>query len=241
MANIHIVLQGKGGVGKSVIASLLAQYLKQEGKEPLCIDTDPVNATLFGFKGINVQHLQIMEGDEINPQMFDSLVEIIGKSENDVIVDNGASSFVELSNYLIITDIPSLLESMGHTVIIHTVITGGTALLDTLSGFSKIVTLFPDGVKFVVWLNPHFGPITIDGKGFFEFKAYKNNEHRVTTVIEMPVFHQTFAHDLNNMLMSKLTFDEALKTPALPIVTRQRLTMIRRQLYEQFGEIAAIA
>lgn len=241
MANIHIVLQGKGGVGKSVISSLLAQYLKQEGKEPLCIDTDPNNATLYGFKGLNVKHLDVMKGEEINPQMFDNMVEIIANSEDDVIVDNGASSFIPLANYLIITDIPALLESMGHSVIIHTVITGGVALLDTVAGFSKIVTQFPSHLKFIVWLNPHFGPITIDGKGFYDFKAYKNNHSKVTTVIEIPSFHQTFAHDLNNMLTSKLTFDEALEEPELPIVTRQRLKMIRKQLYEQFGEIAAIA
>ena len=46
MSNVHIVLQGKGGVGKSLAASMLAQYLTKRGESPLCIDTDPINATL---------------------------------------------------------------------------------------------------------------------------------------------------------------------------------------------------
>ena len=43
MANTHTVLQGKGGVGKSFIAAILAQYMNAMGRKPLCIDTDPVN------------------------------------------------------------------------------------------------------------------------------------------------------------------------------------------------------
>lgn len=44
MAKIHMVLQGKGGVGKSFIATVIAQYKRSKGQQPLCIDTDPVNA-----------------------------------------------------------------------------------------------------------------------------------------------------------------------------------------------------
>ena len=42
MAKIHMVLQGKGGVGKSFIATVIAQYKISKGQQPQCIDTDPV-------------------------------------------------------------------------------------------------------------------------------------------------------------------------------------------------------
>ena len=71
MAKIHMLLQGKGGVGKSFIAATLAQYKESKGQKPLCIDTDPVNATFHGYKALDVQRLQIMENDEINPRSFD--------------------------------------------------------------------------------------------------------------------------------------------------------------------------
>ena len=41
MAKIHMMLQGKGGVGKSVIAATLAQYKASKGQKPLCIDIAP--------------------------------------------------------------------------------------------------------------------------------------------------------------------------------------------------------
>ena len=91
MAKIHMVLQGKGGVGKSMIAATLAQYKAGKGTKPLCIDTDPVNATFEGYKALNVRRLNIMEGDEINTRNFDALVEMIASAEGDVIIDNGAS------------------------------------------------------------------------------------------------------------------------------------------------------
>ena len=50
MATVHFIQQGKGGVGKSVIASFLYQVLHHQGKEVAAFDTDPVNATLKGYK-----------------------------------------------------------------------------------------------------------------------------------------------------------------------------------------------
>lgn len=45
MATIHFIQQGKGGVGKSMIAAILYQVLRHLGKEVVAFDTDPVNAT----------------------------------------------------------------------------------------------------------------------------------------------------------------------------------------------------
>jgi MinD-like ATPase involved in chromosome partitioning or flagellar assembly len=109
MARIHMMLQGKGGVGKSVIAATLAQYLESKGQKPLCIDTDPVNATFHGYKALDVQRLQIMEDDEINPRRFDALVDLMARSSDAVVIDNGASSFVPLSHFLISNEVPALL------------------------------------------------------------------------------------------------------------------------------------
>lgn len=43
MKTIHFVLQGKGGAGKSFIASILAQYMKELDHDNLVLDTDPLN------------------------------------------------------------------------------------------------------------------------------------------------------------------------------------------------------
>ncbi|MFU8797096.1 MAG: conjugal transfer protein TraL [Gammaproteobacteria bacterium] len=232
MAKIHIILQGKGGVGKSFIASTLAQYKKSKGQEPLCIDTDPVNATFAGFKALNVRRLEIMNDDEINPRNFDTLVELIAHSKDDVVIDNGASSFVPLTHYLITNQVPNLLQEMGHEMIVHTVITGSQALLDTISGFAQLAKQFSKEAKFVVWLNPYWGPIEHEGKGFEQMKAYKENQDRVSAIVRIPSLkEETYGRDLSDMLQERLTFDEAIAAPSLIIMTRQRLKIFRDQIY----------
>ncbi len=60
MATVHFIQQGKGGVGKSVIASFLYQVLRHQGKEVAAFDTDPVNATLKGYKEFKVIQVDIV-------------------------------------------------------------------------------------------------------------------------------------------------------------------------------------
>ncbi|MCC8996711.1 MAG: hypothetical protein LM517_06610 [Nitrosomonas sp.] len=60
---------------------------------------------------------------------------MIAKADSDVIIDNGASSFVPMSHYLISNQIPALLLDMGHELVVHTVITGSQALLGYIEWF----------------------------------------------------------------------------------------------------------
>lgn len=240
MAKIHIILQGKGGVDKSMIASMVAQYMYGKNETPLCIDTDPVNATFEGYKSLDVQRLHIMDGDEINTRNFDALVEMVAAAERDIIIDNGASSFVPLSHYLISNQVPSLLQEMGHDLVVHTIVTGGQALVDTVNGFAQLASQFPAQCLFVVWLNPYWGPIEHEGKGFEQLKAYTANKGRVSAIIQIPALkEETYGRDFSEMLRNRLTFDEALADPALTIMTRQRLKIVKTQLFAQL-DLAAV-
>lgn len=237
MANIHMVLQGKGGVGKSMIAAMIAQYKLSKGQTLLCIDTDPVNSTFNGYKALNVKLLNIMDGDEINTRNFDALVEQIASAKGDVIIDNGASSFVPLSTYLLGNQVPALLQDMGHDLVVHTIVTGGQAFLDTLSGFNTLARQFPAECLFVVWLNPFWGAIEQEGKGFEMTKAYTENKARISAIIQIPALKaETFGRDFSEMLQERRTFDEAMADSALTIMSRQRLKIVQKQL---FSNIAA--
>ena len=241
MATIHLVLQGKGGVGKSMIAAFIAQYKLTKGKRPLCIDTDPVNASFQAYKSLKVQRLTIMQDEEIDPRSFDQLVELISNAKGNVVIDNGASSFVPLSAYVLTNHVPALLRDMGHQLIVHTVITGGQAQSDTLHGFTQLVKQFPADVSFVVWLNPYWGPIERDGKSFEQMKAYLEHKDRVSAILRLPdLKKETFGRDLSDMLQAHLTFDEAIALPSMTIMTRQRLSIIKKQLFEQFAAVPVL-
>ncbi|AFJ03865.1 TraL protein (plasmid) [Methylophaga frappieri] len=241
MAKVHLVLQGKGGVGKSMISAVIAQYKASKGQSPLCIDTDPVNASFESYKSLNVKHLNILQDDEINSRTFDTLIEMIAASKDDVIIDNGASSFVPLTHYLISNEVPALLRDMGHEVVLHTVIAGSSSLLDTVNGFSQLASQFPVESLFVVWLNPFLGPIELQGKRFEQMKAYTNNKERVTAIIDLPrLKEETYGRDFSEMLENRKTFAEALEDESLTIMTRQRLKIVRGQVFGLLDNAAVL-
>ncbi|PSL90776.1 AAA family ATPase [Pseudomonas sp. R9.37] len=235
MAKIHVMLQGKGGVGKSKGCADMAQFYAFKNREVRCIDTDPVNATFAGYKALNVERLELMNAQkQINPRNFDDLIQTISTTQCDIIIDNGASSFVPLSHYLISNQVPALIKEMGHELIIHTVVTGGQSLIDTLSGLGQLVSQFPQEADFFVWLNPFWGPIEYEGKPFEKMKAYIENKARINAIINIPNLDpDTFGQDLSKMLQDRQTFEEALADASLTVMNRQRLKLIRTQLFDQ--------
>jgi len=182
-----------------------------------------------------------MEGDNVDPRKFDNLVELISKSKTDVIIDSGASTFVGLSHYLISNRVSTMLKENGHELVIHTVVTGGQALSDTLNGFNKIMKQFPGDVSFIVWLNLFWGKVEMNGKDFESMKAYVDNKSRVSALLRIPEYKpETFGRDLREMLQDKLTFDEAIAKPEILIMVRQRLKIIRDDLFKQLESIEAV-
>lgn len=241
MSTIHIFLQGKGGVGKSFCASMLGQYKIHLGQMPLCIDTDPVNATLSSYGALGAKRIDIMQGTKIDSQKFDQIFEMIEEAprNSSVIIDNGASSFVSFSDYILTQNIPEFLHEMGHTVFVNTIITGGDALTDTVNGFNSLVNQLNTDVSLIVWLNPFFGPIVWEGKGFEDFKVYQEHKDKVYGLLSLPEFSpDTFGKDLLTVLKARQTFTEALVAdPPYNLMARQRITMMQRAM---FGMLATL-
>ena len=136
-------------------AALLAQYLQEKGVSVRCFDADPVNSTLAGFPALQTTKLDLIEssdkGRRINPRRFDDLVEHIAGQPADthVIVDTGSSAFVPLLHYVVSNEVPAVLSQGGHELVVHTVVTGGQALLDTLHGAAQLIKQLDDA-RFVV-------------------------------------------------------------------------------------------
>jgi hypothetical protein len=227
MSFCHFIMQGKGGVGKSLVASLLFQYIQKRGYFVYGCDTDPVNASFAAYKSFGVKILDIMEGEDIAPGHFDKLMENIINlpEEAHLVVDIGASCFVALCSYLKKNAALDFLMQKGHEVTIHTVITGGQSLVETLNNLRSLARHFYD-VPLMVWLNPYFGDITLDGEKFENFKVYQEVAASVDAVIEMPKLSKLFEEDFINMLTRHSTFEESVKDPKLHIMVRQRLSMI---------------
>lgn len=239
MKNVHLTLQGKGGVGKSLVTSLIAQYHQEKGRSTINLDTDPVNASFEGYRALGVRRIELLDGEQkLNTRNFDQLMEMVLTEDADFIVDNGASSFLPLSAYMVENEVPQLITASGKQLVIHSVVTGGQALLETLSGLARLAEQMPPEARIIVWLNEYFGDIEADGKTFEQMRVYDRHKARISgLVLVARLSSDTFAKDFAMMLDRKLTFAEAASAPEFGLMAKQRLAMIKKAIFQQLDAV----
>lgn len=235
MKSAHFILQGKGGVGKSFVATILAQYMMDHTEEHIhCFDTDPVNQTFSRFEALGAEMVPILNNDDvIDSRKFDTLMETIVDQDGIAIIDNGAATFVPLLSYLVDNRIPEWLQSNGVDILLHIVVTGGQAKIDTFLGLQTILEKLP--CKVLVWSNRFFGDIEDSTESLADFKIFKQYSNKILGIINIPRrTADTFGRDIAEMMTAYLTFDEAQQ--AFNLLPRQRLLMVQRDLYEQLNQ-----
>ena len=235
---VHLVLQGKGGVGKSLVSSILAQYFRDGQKAVHCFDMDPVNATLAQYPELEAEHLNVLRRGAINEREFDALVEKICRGEGIFVIDTGATTFVPMWNYILENEILRFLEEHGRQVYVHSVVTGGQGMTDTLNGFAEVAKT--TGQKnVIVWLNEYFGEVTSpEGKPFEDLKIAQQHAQKLVGSITIRERNaNTFGDDVKEMLERRLTFAAAIKSEEFSLVSKQRLALVRRDLFEQLDRL----
>lgn len=176
---VHLVLQGKGGVGKSVIASWLAEFLIKRGQLVRCIDGDPVNRSFGQCKSFAVEKLELInESGVVQRHRYDALVERFTTEDAVFVVDSGATAFLPFWTYMVEADVIAVLRNAGRRVYIHIPISGGEMLNDTLLGFKTIAETATDR-NLVVWINEYFGPVKRDDKTFDQMQVYRDHQEKV--------------------------------------------------------------
>lgn len=239
MAVINIILQGKGGVGKSLTASFLSQYLFDKDQLVTCFDTDPVNKTLAAYAVLQATHVNIMEDDVINPRLFDAIIEkLVTLPENAyAVIDSGASTFIPLSSYMSENKIAQFFSDVGHKLMLHSVIAGGQAETDTIQGLNSLLKGFP-GTPITIWVNPFFGQIV---EFTNKHELAKENEKNGGVTITLPHYkRETFGHDIETILRSRLTFEQAIEQSELNVMAKQRLKIVRDDIWALLDESGLI-
>lgn len=235
---VHLSLQGKGGVGKSLVASIVAQYYGYRGAEVQCIDTDPVNQTLSQYRALKAQHLKLLTNGNVDQRGFDQLMERLLTEEGVFVVDSGASTFIPLWSYILENKVLELLLNAGRLLYVHTVITGGQALADTLKGFGSLAESTSQR-NLVVWINEYFGRVEREGKQFVDMTVYKNNAEKIFGWVLLAKRHQdTFGRDFEELISQKLTMQEGIVEGSFSLMSKQRIQMIQREVFQQLDALS---
>ncbi len=232
---IHLILQGKGGVGKTFVTSLLTQYMMSKYEKVIAFDTDSVNPTFSQYKALNVRRIDLMDGSKINERNLDVLIEaFLTEDADQLVVDNGASSFVPFSNYLVENEVIEMLRDAGKEIMVHTVLEGGQGMNDTLQGLNVLAKYFNN---IFVWQNLYYGTISYEGKTFEETKVYNNNKEKIFGIVTIgDRSKDTFGKDVENMLKYKLSFEEIKSDARFHMMSRQRLNIFKKDIFDQLAK-----
>ena len=237
-----MVLQGKGGVGKSLTAVLLAQYLKSKGGNVVCADTDPVNATFTQYKSLNVAHVAIAEGGNVIQRKFDPLMEMIIETEGDFIIDNGAATFMPLTRYLAENAIFRIMSEAGKQVFVHTVLTGGQAKTDTYNGFSELIGKVNGFARVVIWENEFWGRVEYEGTNpITSTKLFKDADKakKIAGVVKIVDRSQsdTFIGDVKQMTENHMTLADVMASADFNFLAKNRLQKVISEIFFELDKV----
>jgi hypothetical protein len=223
----------KGGIGKTLIASTMAQYLRERERKVDCIDLDYKNASFSQYAKLNVTCLDLETDGDIEKRKFDVLIERIAAADNDTdfILDSGGNIYIPLNNYMRSNDVYNLLLDMGHRILLHVPIMGGSELDETMNTLNELCAFMPDAARIAVWLNTYHGIIEKDGKSFEQSSIYKNHKKRIYTLVSIPKFAADMRQDVSEMYKNKMTYEEAIASPSFPLMPRQRIKMAKNKLF----------
>lgn len=253
--NVHLIAQGKGGVGKTFIAWLMAQFLRErQGGEVGIFDTDPINQSLRAFEDLDVNYIRLFSNERnIEPGDFDRLMEAAVTSPGDLVIDTGSSNFVPLYTYLSYDQADQVFAAANCNLFIHVPIVGGESRADCLSRLEIMINHVPNA-RFVVWINNY--PVAVFPKsddpslgepGSFDntdvFKSYRG---RICGVVDLPQFPEdSTGKTLKFLTRNHLTFRqfdkigasgsvEKVGGTAITLMSKFRAKQVKEALFSQF-------
>ena len=220
MSKIHFIGGEKGGVGKSVLARLLAQYHIDRSLPFTAFDSDRSHGALLRFYGDFSQPIVLDDFESA-----DQLMEAAAAEERDILVDLAAQTSQPLHRWIEQNDLLNLAQELGTEIVFWHVLDDGAdgiALLDTL------LDRYGDAASYVVVKNY--------GRGK-DFSAYETSSTQARArelgarSMDLP--------DLNAGTMRKIdhagtSLWAAAQNPVLGLMDRQRVKVWTRRAYAQF-------
>jgi cellulose biosynthesis protein BcsQ len=218
MKRLDLILNGKGGVGKSFFAVNFVQYLKDKGITHTAIDSDNENSTLKRF------HPDTHFLDLADRRGLDGIFRALEYS-NFVVVDCRAASTDLFIDFFNVIDLSAVLTAMGAAL---TFIMPVNHESDSVDQVQRLADQFGKKCSYVVVRNAAHSD---------SFKLFEASEVRAQLKdklggkeIAMSQLQDWLVVALNQ---ENVTVTAAVKHAAFSLLDRQRLQTWRRNLYTE--------
>jgi hypothetical protein len=223
MKRLDLILNGKGGVGKSFFAVNFVQFLKDKGINHIAIDSDNENSTLKRF------HPDTRFLDLDNRRELDTIFNAFEESSL-VVMDCRAASTDLFSDYFAEIELTAVLATLGAAL---TLVMPVNHESDSVDQVQRLADQFGKKCDYVVVRNAAHSE---------SFALFESSEVRTQIKdklggreISMPRMHDWLVEALN---AENVTITLAVKHPIFSLLDRQRLQTWQRKLYGQIESAA---
>ena len=228
MTNIHFIGGEKGGVGKSMMARVLAQYMIDRGIPFAGFDTDRSHGALLRFYSDYATGLQVDRFEAL-----DSIIEsAVDHPERRVLVDLAAQTHEPLLKWMDESGVLNLAAEMDLGIHYWHVLDSGKDSVDLLA---KLLDRFSTGVQYVLVRNQ------IRGNDFNILE--QSGEQARATGLGAQVVTMKRLHDgvINAIDAASSSFWNAKNvadgSAGLGLMDRQRVKMWLRDLYREIDDV----
>jgi hypothetical protein len=229
MANIHFIGGEKGGVGKSVVARCVAQYLIDHNLPFLGFDTDRSHGALMRFYSGYASPVLVDRYESLDAIM-EAAVE---QPERRILVDLAAQTHEPLVRWMDESGVLNLADEMGVPIYYWHVMDAGKDSVDLLK---KLLDRFGRQLRYVLVRNQVRG---------MDFSVLEQSGEQARAVeLGAQVVSVRHLHDsvMNRIDATNSSFWAAkniggLETAELGLMDRQRVKMWLRDVYREFDTI----
>lgn len=229
MSTIHLIGGEKGGVGKSVVARLLAQYMIDHDIPFIGFDTDRSHGSLLRFYADYASPTIVDDYESL-----DKIIETAAENpELQILVDLAAQTHFPLSKWLEESGVLELAEELGVIIRYWNVMDSGKDCVDLLG---KLLDQYESKLDYVLVLNQLRGE---------DFNILKQSSMK-TRVLELNAKIMTLKR-LHAPVMAKIDANSSSfwaaqnKTTdnpnALGLLERQRVKIWLKQAYNELKSI----
>lgn len=237
----HIFLQQKGGIGKTLTASMFMQYMKSQNIVIEGVDADPQAPKLSLIQALNVPLLPLIVNGEIQQNSFDPAFSHIVQSNVATLVDTGSGAFLPLLKYMKDNCLYDLLAQVKKQLFYHVIIASGPEKLETAEGAKQLLAKIKGtGVKVVIWQNEKDGIPLLDGKSIEEADWYKNNTSQIAGIVRILDYNNSaFKADFLAMMTENLTYLEIMngKSATFDFMRKNRINRIFTDVYSELDKV----
>lgn len=230
MSSIHFIGGEKGGVGKSVVARLIAQYLIDHQRPFVGFDSDRSHGALLRFYAGYASPVVVDQYESL-----DAIVEAAAADPaQQVLVDLAAQTHSQLVKWLDESGVLALGQEMNLRTRYWHVMDNGR---DSVSLLQGLLDHFGNRLDYVLVLNQLRG----EDFSILEESGQKQRAQELgARIVTVPKLHET---SMNRIDASSCSFwaaanSEDRSVTGLGLLERNRVKVWLKKVYEQFDALA---